>query len=281
METRNWEPSTILPLLLEAGAIALAYFHKASVDIKADQSLVTEADLAVEQLIRDRLECPELGIFVVGEESINERSPDYMNKAIAGCTYVVDPIDGTVNYANGLEMWGVSIGYMESGILKHGAIYMPVYGELFVTDNDKVLFYKVKDGVLSEPEVMTKPKYKIPAKGIVSVTQKVAKRGKFDGVSSVHAVGVAVYPILNVMRGRYIAYIGKLKLWDVAGGLPMLERLGLEMTMMNGDAVGMAVTPELYRLDPNEDRRFALRDEIVFCHPGDFAGLKEAIYGKQ
>ena len=263
--------------MLESGALAMSYFQKARIDIKEDNSLVTEADLAVEQLIRDHLERPEAGVFVIGEESINERSADYVHRAMVGNTFVVDPIDGTHNYANGLEMWGVSVGYMEEGRLKDGAIFMPVLGELFITFGDQVLFYKVCGGVLSEAQVLEKPMHKSPLKSILSVTQKVAKRGVVNSSVCVHAVGVAVYPICNLLRGRYTAYIGKLKLWDVAGGIPMMKRLGLEITLMNGTPIGCEVNATIYRVNPDEDRRFAMLDEVVFCHSGDFAQWREAI----
>lgn len=271
---QTWNPDLILPLILKSGALALEYFEKASIELKPDKSLVTEADLAVERGIREVLERPEEGVFVVGEESIAEKSEAYVKSCLSRAAYVVDPIDGTTNYANGLEMWGVSIGYMENGSLVDGAIYLPILRELFITVGPEVHRYEVIDGQLGSHEVMAMPRRVSPELGIVSVTQMMVKRNLMGADSSIHSCGAAVYGIVNVLKGRYLAYFGRLKLWDVAAGLPMLQRLGLEVHLLNsGKAMDLSVNDEFYRLAEGEKNRYSVSDIMVMSHPGDYQNM--------
>lgn len=92
--------------------------------------IVTEADREVEALIRSRLSTARPGDGFLGEESGAAEST-------TGLTWVVDPIDGTVNYAYGIAMYSVSIAAVTGGAdpdawtAVAGAVYAPALGELF------------------------------------------------------------------------------------------------------------------------------------------------------
>jgi myo-inositol-1(or 4)-monophosphatase len=88
------------------------------------QDVVSEVDRQLEELIRNRLQqqFPEDGF--VGEESGTARLD-------ARCVWVVDPIDGTACFVNGLHSWCVSIGMMVDGVPCLGAIADPNHDELF------------------------------------------------------------------------------------------------------------------------------------------------------
>jgi myo-inositol-1(or 4)-monophosphatase len=92
--------------------------------------IVTEADREVEALIRARLAAARPSDGFLGEESGAE-------KGTSGITWVVDPIDGTVNYAYGIPAWAVSIAAVEgepdpaTWTALASAVYNPVVGELF------------------------------------------------------------------------------------------------------------------------------------------------------
>lgn len=92
--------------------------------------IVTEADREVERLIRDRLNAERPGDGFLGEES-------GAGESSTGVTWVVDPIDGTVNYAYGMPAYSVSIAAVTGGDdpahwqALAGAVYAPVFDELF------------------------------------------------------------------------------------------------------------------------------------------------------
>jgi hypothetical protein len=111
--------------------------------------------------------------------------------------------------------------------------------------------------------------------GIVSLTQRLVKRATMGGAATLHLCGAAVYGIKNVLLGRNIAYLGKLKLWDVAAGLPMLYRLGLEAQLMNGTRVQERVEPDVFRLDLSHQHPFSMTDIIVLSHADDHEKVVE------
>ncbi len=92
--------------------------------------IVTEADREVEALIRERLRVARPGDGFLGEESEAERSE-------TGITWVVDPIDGTVNYAYGIPSYAVSIAAVRGNAVAGewealaAAVYAPASGEMF------------------------------------------------------------------------------------------------------------------------------------------------------
>ena len=114
--------------------------------LKHDGSLVTKIDPANEAFLREKL--TDGGEFFCGEESLDAKGKadeevrqlqEYVTEAFQGRTWVVDPIDGTAPFAHHLPLWGVSIGYMEGGILRDGAIALPDLGQCFLTKGDNVM----------------------------------------------------------------------------------------------------------------------------------------------
>lgn len=108
----------------EAGQLTLGYFgRQIDTDFKSDDSPVTVADRAAEQLIRERIEAthPEHGIL--GEEfgSSNEG---------AAFRWIVDPIDGTKSFMRGVPLYGVLLGLEVEGRVEVGAVYFPALNEL-------------------------------------------------------------------------------------------------------------------------------------------------------
>lgn len=111
----------------EAGAIAMRHFRSdPQVWMKEGNSPVSQADLDVDNFLRDKLGAARPGYGWLSEESV--RTP---TAAGHGRTFVVDPIDGTRAFINGGDIWCVSIAVVEGGIAKAGVLDCPVRGELF------------------------------------------------------------------------------------------------------------------------------------------------------
>ncbi|MFD9739193.1 inositol monophosphatase family protein [Umezawaea sp. NPDC059074] len=112
----------------EAADLVLRTRHAAvtaQVDTKSTATdVVTEADRASEQLVRDRLAVLRPGEPVIGEEEGG-------SAAVEGLTWVVDPIDGTVNYLYGLPWYSVSIAAQLDGVSVAGAVLEPVSGRVW------------------------------------------------------------------------------------------------------------------------------------------------------
>jgi myo-inositol-1(or 4)-monophosphatase len=116
-------------LIMEAGDLALQYFDNVaelSIMSKGARDMVSEADFAVERLIRDRLTATYPEDAYLGEETGHSgRSGD-------SGTWVVDPIDGTQPFLSGLSTWCISIAYVRSTEVKLGMVNNPAAGELFI-----------------------------------------------------------------------------------------------------------------------------------------------------
>jgi myo-inositol-1(or 4)-monophosphatase len=113
-----------------AGALALEHFHardRLVIEAKRHPTdLVSEADREVETLIRRDL----AGAFPDDAQLGEEHG---LSPGTSGLTWVIDPIDGTAPYLNGLPGWCVSIGACDAEGPAIGVIYAPVLGEMFVS----------------------------------------------------------------------------------------------------------------------------------------------------
>lgn len=115
----------MLETVRKAGALALSMSsQELEVHSKAVNDFVTQADAELEALIRREVLCafPEDGFF--GEEGGVTASRD-------GFQWVVDPIDGTVNYMNGFPCWTVSVAVQRDGVTECAAVYNPFFDELY------------------------------------------------------------------------------------------------------------------------------------------------------
>jgi myo-inositol-1(or 4)-monophosphatase len=109
---------------LRAGQLALAMRHNLGpADAKSAIDFCTEADLAVERLIREEMAARFGGDSFIGEEYGGEAGD---------AVWVVDPIDGTAGYIHGTPRWCVSIAFVLAGVIEIGVIYAPVTDRLFI-----------------------------------------------------------------------------------------------------------------------------------------------------
>ncbi len=252
----EWDVSQIRTLLLEAGRIALSYFESTTSEHKSDYSLVTPADRAVEEYLRAQLVGD--GAILIGEESADGWTQTAIDEALAGTTWIVDPIDGTAPYANHLPTWGISLGLMERGTLTHGALFLPRTGEMFITSGDEVLFHRgARNPEYWEFEKLTalpREARTYATSGMISLPQEVVHSGYFSGNNPIQSNGSAVYSIAKLIRGSYLCYVARIKLWDLAGALPILHRLGHRAVFEDGRPITLEVNRDNWVLDASNPR---------------------------
>ena len=271
-----WNKEQITEILLEAGKIAQRLKDDMRCEFKSDRSLVTQADREIEGLFSRALERPSEGTYLIGEETVEMKGEAYIEQALRGECYVVDPIDGTAPYAHLLPVWGISIGRMECGLLTDGAVYLPDMGELVTSDGEEVLQAKIR-GTELEWSVIPYSAKTLHDYGLVSITQGVAKRGKVLLPNPVVVLGVAVVPLVGLLQGKFLAYLGSVKLWDVAGALPLLLRRGFRATVRVDDEVREVTArfeDRTYCLEPGHRWRWGLRSDLLVCRPDDEARLR-------
>jgi myo-inositol-1(or 4)-monophosphatase len=115
----------------EAGRLLVQRLGIAKVTTKGDINLVTEADIAAENLIIDRIRSyyPQHGILA--EES---GEADSVKGKRSEWKWIIDPLDGTTNYAHGYPCFAVSIALEHSGELEIGVVYDPMRDEMFAAE---------------------------------------------------------------------------------------------------------------------------------------------------
>ncbi|MDA1000229.1 MAG: hypothetical protein O2807_06905 [bacterium] len=128
----------------EAGALALSHFGKAKVEKKGD-SIVSEADRAVERLLIGRIRAHYPGDYILAEESgaIGEARPGPGTR-----WWAIDPIDGTGPFLSALPFWSVSVACLRGAAVEAAAVFLPVGDEMYSAEAGGQAF---KDGAPLPP----------------------------------------------------------------------------------------------------------------------------------
>jgi myo-inositol-1(or 4)-monophosphatase len=275
-----WDPRRITDLLLQAGRRAVELRSSLSHELKEDFSLVTQADREIETLFAAEFDQPRRGSYLIGEETVAQKGEDYLAAALAGAAYVVDPIDGTSPYAHLLPNWGISVGRMEAGRLTDGAVYLPDFRLMVLSDGPAVL-----EGTRAEGSAewswrrLERPPVEKGPSGLIAITQEIAKLGRVNVPNPVQALGAAVVPLVYLLEGRFLAYVGSLRLWDLAGSLPLLHRLEFSVTRLRAPPatrLGHEVGADNYFLDPDDSFRWGVRGGVLVCPPSEEVWLRKA-----
>lgn len=195
-------------------------------------NLVTEADHASEKAIFEVIRQDYPDHFILSEES-GEIIQDSTFK------WIIDPIDGTVNFANGIPICCVSIAIEEAGQIILGAVYNPFINELYfaqhgfgATLNDKMIQVSKKTDVFSSCLVTGFPyTYLDSPNGPLQVFEKLIRKGV-----PVRRLGSAAIDLCWVAAGRFDGfYEHKLQAWDSAAGFLIVEEAGGKVTDFSGN----------------------------------------------
>jgi myo-inositol-1(or 4)-monophosphatase len=235
----------LLPLVLEAGELARQSFRKVTAERKADRTLVTAADRAVEELLVARLATAAPGVRIIGEEFGVAGSAD------AACTITLDPIDGTSAFVAGLPTWCVTLGVVCDGEAVGGITHLPMTGETYLADQG-VAFW---NGRAIPPG--RRPSIESDAFMVAYSDYHRGYTIRFPG--KVRSLGSTAYHMALVARGAAVAaLLGRPRIWDVAAGAAMLAAIGGELRYRSGDVV--ALEPLIGGERP--------RDHMVAAAPG-------------
>ncbi len=261
----EWSRSAVVDLMAECGRIALSYYERPGVSIKDDLTVVTEADHAIERRLASALDDPDRGSFLIGEETVATKDESYVQAALASRAWIVDPIDGTAPYSRHIPTWGISLAMARAGRLEQGAVLLPMTGEVFVSEAARVYYGQAACGAAGLADItdLDRGGDRLDDHGIVAISQEMAKHGRVDIPSQVQTLGTAVLPLAYLCLGRYEGYIGRLKLWDFAGSLPLLLKCGLAVKVFGGGYVDGAIGPSLCFVEPGHPRRWRALGPLV------------------
>jgi len=227
---------TILLNAVEAGGKELQRFFNGEFKITNKEGInnpVTEADHAAEKAIIDIIQLNFPNHFILSEET-GEIVTDSEYK------WIIDPIDGTINFANGIPLCCVSIGVEKAGEIIMGAVYAPVLNELFFAEkgagatlNDKKIRVGNKTEVIKSCLVTGFPyTYLDEPNGPLQIFEKLIRKGV-----PVRRLGSAAIDLCWVAAGRFDGfYEHKLSAWDSAAGFLIVQEAGGRVTDFAGNA---------------------------------------------
>lgn len=206
---------------------------KFSIEKKAGpNNLVTEVDKASEALIMQIIRESFPDHFILSEE-IGEVKMDSSYK------WIIDPIDGTVNFANGIPLCCVSIGVEKDGEMIMGAVYNPMMQEFYFAErgqgaylNDQRIHVSTQTEVLHSCLVTGFPyTYLDMENGPLDVFSRLIRAG-----IPVRRLGSAAIDLCWVAAGRFDGfYEHRLNAWDSAAGFLLVEEAGGRVTDFKGN----------------------------------------------
>jgi len=225
--------STLIKAAQAAGNLIQERINgKFSIEFKdGPNNLVTEVDKASEALIMEIIRKDFPDHFILSEE-IGEVKMDSNYK------WIIDPIDGTINFANGIPLCCVSIAVEKNDEMIMGAVYNPMMNEFFIAEKGQGAFlnyrklevskqHQVKHACLVTGFPYT---YLDTPNGPLEVFSRLIKEG-----IPVRRLGSAAIDLCWVAAGRFDGfYEHKLMAWDSAAGFLMVEEAGGKVTDFKG-----------------------------------------------
>jgi myo-inositol-1(or 4)-monophosphatase len=222
---------------------------------KSPGDLVTEADFEAQQAIQQFLErrAPDFA-FLAEEEDASD-----LSRLEGEYCWIVDPLDGTVNYAYGLAPYAVSVGLARNGTILAGAIWDPLLGEMFSAAvgegaycNDRRL----------KPTACTQLDQALVGVGFApQITRKHRQIQQFlqvlEDCRGIRRLGSAALTVCYVADGRLDAFWTEtVKTWDVAAGIVIAEEAGAVVSRVDGQPLDLADPKIVISATPTLHERF-------------------------
>lgn len=214
--------ATLTAVTEKAGKIAREAFEARPRDdyrLKGPQDYLTEADLAVEALIRSEITAAFPADAIHGEEE---------GGALGEKLWVIDPIDGTANFVRGVAHFCVTVAYAEHGRCELGAIVQPVTGETWIARRGKgatlngAAIAPNKDAITDTAMLELGWSRRISASGYLSAQGRLLQAG-----AVIRRCGSGALALAHVADGRSDGYIeAKMHVWDCLAGLLLVSEAG-------------------------------------------------------
>lgn len=228
-------------LLLKQGVVnlakqqVLARFNQVGYEVKADGSLLTEADTEMQRHMQMFLQQNWPEFALLGEESTIEQQQTALDSE-SGC-WILDPVDGTTNFANGIPFFSVSLALMVNKTLVAGLVYDPARDELFAArlGMGAELNHQPLSAITNTP----------PLKQCVGIidfkrlpTTLACALASTPPYSSQRSLGSVALDWCWIATGRGQLYLhGNQSLWDYAAGWLILNEAGGASCDLDGKQV--------------------------------------------
>lgn len=229
----------------DAGRILAERFGR-SIEItnKSELDLVTESDLASERLIIDRIRTYYPRHAILAEESGASEPADRDRQS--DWRWIIDPLDGTTNYAHGYPCFCVSIGLEHQGRMEVGVVYDPLRDEMFAAERGQGAALNGRRIRVSTAPTLA------GALLCTGFPYDVRERNEFArhfanfimNAQGVRRDGAAALDLAYVAAGRFDGFWEEgLKPWDVAAGILLIEEAGGRVSNYRGEPMNIDTPP--------------------------------------
>lgn len=214
-----------------AGAILMKYYDE-KVEVSSKESsrdIVSEVDKLAEDKIIEILEQYDDSISIITEER------DVIHKKSRNKFWVIDPLDGTVNYINHIPFFAVSIAYVEDDVIQGGAIYAPMFDDIYYATKS-IGAFKNHKAITVKDSSFKESLFSVSFSGKkYDPTKRHEEFALFANVNDESRgclrTGSAALNLAYLAEGRLSGCFGKAtKYWDVAAGLVIAEAAGAKIT---------------------------------------------------
>jgi myo-inositol-1(or 4)-monophosphatase len=228
----------------DAGLILTERMGRKSLQVsnKGVIDLVTEADLAAESFIIERIQAHYPRHAILAEESGATHTVEHNSEF----KWIIDPLDGTTNYAHGYPCFCVSVALERAGQVVIGAIYDPLRDEMFAAERGEGATLNGRRIRVSEVEEVSN------AMVCTGFPYDVRDRGDFarhfaNFIMQAQAIrrdGSAALDLAYVACARFDGFFEEgLRPWDVAAGVLLVEEAGGRVSHFNGQPFDIYTPP--------------------------------------
>lgn len=217
-------------VIVEAGDAALR-MQKGTIEVsrKSDTSIVTQADLMVQDMLTTKIAARYGDVSFIYEEN----NPGfYGNIGDDTVTVIIDPIDGTAMYSMYLPVWCVSIGIFKGYTPCYGFVYAPGFDMLFHNDDDNAYMNGHTRVVDRNMTIDTETNIFYASEVLHDFAINFTGKIRNIGSTALHACLT-----IDNARNRTLAFMGKSYLWDWAGAIPIVMKAGGSVRYLGGTEI--------------------------------------------
>lgn len=234
----------------DAGEILLKYQkekHQLKIVNKGIEGIASEADEMSEHFIISEIKERFPDHKILSEEAAKDTDKAYKEAKRAEFCWVIDPLDGTNNFVNGIPIYAVSIALMHKGEVIVGVVYNPLSGECFFAGKDQGAYLidfrinplkkyslenKRNNKEMSECIFSPAPIYDV---GTKFEAQLESFKKNITGARAVRRLGCAALELCYVANGNFDSYWEKnLRPWDTAAAILVCQEAGVKVTDFDG-----------------------------------------------
>jgi myo-inositol-1(or 4)-monophosphatase len=232
-----------IQLAQQAGELLLSYYHSNELQpaLKSDRSVVTQADLEADRLIKAVIQREYPNDSLISEE----KQPDEVNPGISADRplWIVDPLDGTTNFSLGLHYWGVLLARLVGGWPELAVAYFPAIDELYVAQSGKGAYLNHKPLWIKPPEA-NRPR------SFFACCSRTFRQYQVSVPYKARILGSAAYTLCSVARSTaVVGFEATAKIWDLAAGWLVVQEAGGVIETLDGSqpfpfVIGSEYTPQ-------------------------------------